>query len=248
MPVLSMCLKNENYEIDNNVKNELRYIIPKIALYDYKYPLSGAEGDRYGLDIGREMENKMLNAIIQGVDTDLNVKGGTPVAIGKAIKWLKRQGCSNDKGFVILAGKHSPEIEMSGEKDFVPPWKEEVESMGFNGFYQGFPILWLREENEDEGEENGAKKEKPECQRVVAVDLRGWVGLRVRKEVVANRKFGELNIRTWTDEEIRQAVDSSKLNAKDTDKAKGNCPVDVTFFWESIEGELPRIMSLKLDT
>jgi hypothetical protein len=240
VPVLSMCLKNGNYEIDNNVKNEWRYVLPKIALFDWKYPISGAEGDGYGLSIGRKMEKNILNAIIKRGDAKSDVEGSMSGAIGKAVKWLEREGCSNDKGFVILAGKHSAEIEMSGEKDFVPPWKEEVKSRGFNGFYQGFPISWLQEENEDEGEENRAKKKNPQCQRVVAVDLRGGIGLRVREEVVAKGIFGKLKIRTWSEDEINGAIECGKLDAKDVDKAKGNCPADVTFFWKYVGGELPR--------
>jgi hypothetical protein len=248
VPVLSMCLKNGNYEIDNNVKNEWRYHVPKIALFDWKYPISGAEGDRYGFSIGRKMEKNLLSAIIAGSKAESEVKGGMSKAIDEAVEWLEKDGCASDKGFVLVASKKSPETEMFKNENFVPSWREDVKSMGFNGFYQGFPISWLREENEDEGEENGVKKEKPQCQRVVAVDLRGWVGLRVRKEVVADRRFGELKIRTWTDEEIRQAIADSKLNAEDTDKAKGNCPVDVTFFWESVEDKLPRIRSIKFDS
>ncbi len=245
IPVLSMCLKNGNYEIDNNVKNECQYNLPKIALFDWKYPLSGAEGDRYGLPIGRKMERKLLDAIIEGDNAKLETKGHMPEAIDEAVKWLEKEGCDNDKGYVLVASKKSPEIEMFKNENFVPSWREKVKSMGFTGFYQGIRILWLREENEDDGEENGIKKENPQCQKVVAVDPRGWIGLRVRKEVVADRRFGELKIRNWTPEEIRQAIESGKLKTKDTDKAKGNCPVDVTFFWESVEGKLPRIRSFK---
>jgi hypothetical protein len=244
IPVLSMCLRNGNYEIDNNVKNEWRYPVPKIALFNYKYPISGAEGDRYGLSIGHKMEKNVLNAIIDGGSAESEVKNAAE-AVGEAVKWLEKEGCANDKGIIILAGERSPEIEMHRDKDFIPSWREEVKSMGFNGFYRGFPISWLREGDEDEGEENGAKEKKPQCQKVVAVDLRGWIGLKVRKEVVADRIFGELKVRTLTDEEIKQAIDSGKLEAKDADKAKGNCPVDVTFFWESVKGKLPRIRTFK---
>lgn len=244
IPVLSMCLKNGSYEIDNNVKNEWRYNLPKIALFDWKYPISGAEGDRYGLDIGRKMEKNILNAIIKGGDAESEVKNAAE-AVGEAVKWLEKEGCANDKGIIILAGERSPEIEMHKDKDFIPSWREEVKSMGFNGFYRGFPISWLREGDEDEGEENGAKEKKPQYQKVVAVVLRGWIGLKVRKEVVVDQRFGELKIRTWTEEEISQAIESGKLDAKDADKAKGNCPVDVTFFWEFVKGKSPRTKAFK---
>jgi len=252
VPVLSMCLKNGNYEIDNNVKCERRYLVPKIALYDYKYPISGADGDDYGLSIGHKMVKNLLIAIIEGGNAESEFKGGVSEATGEAVKWLEKEGCANDKGIVIVASKKLPQIEMFRDKDFVPSWKEEVKSMGFNesmgfdGFYRGFPIVRLRKDEEEEGEEDGAKEKEPQCQRVVAVDLRGWIGLKVRKEVVADRRFGELKIRFWTDEEIKQAIASSKLDAKDVDKAKGNCPVDVTFYWESGGDKLPRTRAFKL--
>ena len=245
IPVLTMCLKNGNYDIDDKVKNEQRYLVPKIALFNYKYPISGADGNRYGFDIGDKMERDLLKAIIEGGNTESEIKGSTAEAIREAVKWLEKEGCANNEGIIILVGERSLEIEMHKDEDFVPSWREEVKSTGFNGFYRGFPISWLREKDEDEGEESGTGEKKPQCQKVVAVDLRGWIGLKVRKEVVADRRFGELKVRTWTDEEIKQAIDSGKLEAKDADKAKGNCPVDVTFFWESVKGKLPRTRAFK---
>ncbi len=247
VPVLSMCLKNGNYEIDNNVKNEWVYHLPKIALIDWKYPISGADGDDYGLSIGRKMERGLLKTIIESGTTKSEVKDDAAEAIGDAVKWLEKEGCSSDRGIVILSGKRSPEIKMHGDKDFIPSWREEVKSRGFNGFYRGYPIVWLRGDEEEEEKEEGEKAEekKAQCQKVVAVDLRDWIGFRVRKEVVTDRRFGELKIRTWKDEEIKQAIDSGKLDAKDADKAKGNCPVDVTFFWESVKGKLPRTGAFK---
>jgi len=249
VPVLSMCLKNGNYEIDNEVKSEWRYIVPKIALYDYKYPISGADGNEYGFDIGRKMENNILKVIVEGGNVESEVKGGLSEAVGEAVKWLEKEGCSNDKeninkrGIVIVESKELPEIALLKDKDFVPSWREDVKSMGFNGFYRGFPIVCLREDKEEEKEEG----KKPKCQKVVAVDLRGWIGLRVRKEVVAERKFGELKIRTWTDDEINQAIKTGKLDAKDVYKAKGNCPVDVTFYWEFGGDKLPKTRAFKLE-
>jgi len=248
VPFLSMCLKNGNYEIDNNVKNEWIYHLPKIALFNWKYPISGADGDEYGLSIGHKMEKNVFKTIVEGDSAESKVEGGLAEAIVEAVNWMENEGCANSKSIVIVASREFPEIALSKDKDFVPSWREDVRSLGFDGFYRGFPISWLREGDEDEGEENGAKEKKPQCQKVVAVDLRGWIGLRVRKEVVTNRRFGELKIRTWTDEEINQAIKSSKLEAKDVDKAKGNCPVDVTFFWESNKDKLPKTRAFKLVT
>lgn len=249
MPFLPMCLKNGNYEINENAKNEQRYSVPKIALFDWRYPISGAEGDRYGLEIGQEMEKKILSSIISGSKEESEIGGGLAEAIVEAVKWMEREGCANNNSIVIVASKEFPEIALSKEKDFIPSWREDVKSMGFDGFYRGFPIVRLRGDEEEEEKKEGEKAEekKAQCQKVVAVDLREWIGFRVRKEVVTvtDRKFGELRIRTWTDEEIQKAIDSGKLDAKDTDKAKGNCPVDLTFYWESIKDKLPRTRTFK---
>jgi len=245
VPFLSMCLKNGNYEIDNNVENKWIYHLPKIALFNWKYPISGADGDEYGLSIGRKMEKIVFETIIESDNTESKVDGGLAKAVVEAVKWIEREGCANNKSIVIVVSKEFPEIALSKDKDFIPSWREDVKSMGFDGFYRGFPIVRLREDEDEEGEK--AEKKKAQCQKVVAVDLREWLGLRVRKEVVTNRRFGELKIRNWTDEEIKQAIDSGKLDAKDTDKAKGNCPVDVSFYWQFSDRELPRtrIFTLK---
>jgi len=54
------------------------------------------------------------------------------------------------------------------------------------------------------------------------------------------RKFGRLDIREWRQDEIKQAIDSKKLDVKDVDKAKRNCPVDVSFYWRFSSDYLPR--------
>jgi len=246
VPVLSMCLRNGNYEIDNNVKNEWRYLVPKIALFDWKYPISGADGDRYGLSSGHKMENDLLNTINKSGGVESKVTNALE-AVEEAVKWLEKEGCAKNEGIIVLVGTRLPEIEMHGDKDFIPSWREEVKSMGFNGFYRGFPISWLREDYEEESERESKKDNKLPGKMVVAIDLRRWIGLRVRKEVAEDRIFGKLEIRPWREEEIEQAIASDGLKAKDVDKAKANCPVDITFFWEFDKSKLPRIKSFKFD-
>lgn len=76
--------------------------------------------------------------------------------------------------------------------------------------------------------------------------LPGRIGLRVRKEVVADRKFGEMGIRPWSDDEINQSIESGKLNPENADKDRGDCPVNVTFFCESGSGKSPKKRTFKL--
>lgn len=229
MPVLAMCLKNGNYEVDNDAKSERRCVLPKIAVIDWKYPLSGAEGDEYGRSIGQEMEKELVKKMAEHKARESKVEGGMSDVVGKAVSWLEKEGCDNDKGIVVVVSTESPESEFYEDKDFVPSWKEDVRSREFEGFYRGFPIVWLEEESNGEGDV-----------KAVGVDLREWKGIKVREEVVTERRFGELDVRTWTEKEIQDAIDSEKLDVKNVAKAKGNCPVDVSFFWEYVEGELPK--------
>jgi len=238
VPVLSMCLKSGEYEIVEDAKSEWRYRLPKIAVIDWKHGISGAEGDRYGHSIGRRMEKELVKRMIGQEGGESRVEGGLSGMIGEAARWLENKGCDGDKGIVVVAGKRAPGSELFRDKNFVPPWREDVRAAGFDGFYRGFPIVWIGEEEDDEAEnakgDNGTKRE-----RVVAVDLRGWRGIRVRDEVITDGRFGELGIRTWGDEEIQKAIESKKLDVKDVDNAKGSCPVDITFFWAYAEAKLP---------
>lgn len=247
VPILTMCLKNGNYEVTNNVNNEWIYHLPKIALFNWKYPLVGGEGDCYGSSSGRKMENKLLENIIKESKEESEIDNGLSIAILEAVKWLEKEGCPKEKGIIIVESKEFPEIALSKDKDFIPSWREDVKSMGFDGFYRGFPIVRFREDKEDEEQEKveHEEKKKEQCQKVVAVDLREWIGLRVRKEVVTERRFGELKIRTRTDEEINKDIESGKLMAKDADNARGNCPVNVTFYWEFIKEKLPKTRMFK---
>ena len=240
IPVVSLCLKNGNYKIDNTALIKWRYILPKIALIDWKYSVTGSEGNEFGRLCGRDMQTKLLFEISEKYDEETELKGGLSDVFSKAVGWLKEKGCNGDNGIVIAFSKRSPDIVLHSDDNYVPSWKEDVRLQGFDGFYDGFPIVWVRDRKKKSEEEGKRKVNKPRHERVVAVDLRGWTGISVREDVVKERKFGELDVWMWKDEEIQQAVESGKLNKKDVDKAKCNCPVDVTFYWQFSSDELPR--------
>jgi len=254
VPVLSMCLTNGNYETNNEVKNKWIYYVPKIALFNWKYPISGADGDEYGASIGCKMENYVLEEITKNCRNKSKIKGRLPDAISEAVKWLDNIGCAtdnntiNNKGFIITISKQLPETTMYQDKDFIPSWREDVKSIGFNGFYHGYPIKRFQKIEEEDGivEKDEAKDKKPQCEMVIAIDLRGWVGFRAREEVIAGQKYGELKIREWRPDEIDRAIESGELKTGEVDKAKGNCPVDVIFFWEYIKDSFPKMKAFKL--
>jgi hypothetical protein len=250
VPVLSLCLKNGFYKIDNNALYEWRYVLPKIAVIDWKYPISGAEGDQYGISLGKQTQRKILSNIVKKSNEDSVVQSGFSNAIREAVKWLVKEECKGEEGIIIAVSKGWPATELYRDESFVPSWREDVRSLGFvdlgfDGFYEGFPIARFR--GEDDKEEGPEKTNESKPEKVVAVDLRGWRGVSVREEVITERKFGRVEIREWNQGEIRQAIESEKLDVKDVDKAKRNCPVDVSFYWQFSSSELPRrkIFTLK---
>jgi hypothetical protein len=230
-PVLFLCLRNGNYEIAGTASTgPLRYDLPKIAVMDWKYPISGASGNDYGRGFARHMEGELLGKIIAKMRSVAEVDGTLSDLMRRAVAWLKKAGCEGQQGMIVAVTAHAPSSELFGDDDYVPSWREEVQSHGFDGFYDGFPVVWHKEHSkEDEGD---TKPTKSHEERVVAVDLKGWKGLRTRESVITEQQFGELTIRTWTEEEIQNAIEAKKLEPKYINKAKGNCPVYVCLYWE----------------
>lgn len=236
-PVLSMCLKNGNYEIDDASGTKRQCDLPKIAVIDWRYPIAGADGNDYGRPLGQSIEEELLNTIAEKAHTPAQVEGGLSEAVATAVGWLAQKGCSSDAGIVIVKGMHSPTTELSRDERFLPSWREDVRSKGFDGFYDGFPVVWLRKK--DEEDDNAENSPESARDQVIAVDLSEWKGIKVRECVVAERKFGDIEIRTWTEKEINKALESDKLKQEDVDKAKGNCPVEVSLFWQFSTDDLP---------
>jgi len=55
-----------------------------------------------------------------------------------------------------------------------------------------------------------------------------------------------LTIRTWTEEEIQQALEAKRLEPKDVNRAKSNCPADITLHWGLSESRPPRARVFQL--
>ena len=230
-PILSLCLRNGNYEVDSTTYiGTLSYILPKIAVIDWRYPIGGASGRDYARALASQMEGQLLAKMVAKRRSTAQIEGTLADLMERAAAWLKKSRCEGEKGMVIAMTKHAPNSELFRDDSYVPSWMENVESRGFKGFYEGFPVVWYKEnEGAEEGEQERQVRER-EC--VVAVDLRGWKGVNVRESVVTEQEFGELSIHTWSEEEIQTAIESKKLKLEDVNRAKSNCPVDITLHWE----------------
>jgi hypothetical protein len=244
-PVLSMCLRNGNYEIASTAStNDVRYSLPKIAVIDWKYPISGASGHAYGRAHAGHMEAQLLAKMAVKARSASQIEGTLSDIVKRAVAWLKKAGCEGEKGMIVMITKHGPASQLFHDDSYIPSWREDVQSRGFEGFYDEFPVVWYKE---NEGEEEGKQETKePRRERVVAVDLRGWRGIGARESVVTERRFGELTIRTWTEEEIREALESKKLQLKAVNRAKGNCPVDISLYWELSSSPPPHARAFQL--
>ncbi|MDI6451844.1 hypothetical protein [Anaerobaca lacustris] len=232
-PVFSLCLENGNYEIDEDAHHELRYRLPKIAVIEWKYPISGANGDDYGRALGRRVEQALLRNLMKDKCPISERDWDLAEVVGRAASWLKERGCETNEALIVVSTIHGPASQLYREERFVPPWREDLQSRGFDGFYDAYPVVWVKSKDED------AEVSRPIDERVAAVDLRGWKGLRVRECVVSEGKFGELEIRSWTEKEIEKAMESGKLKREEVDRAKGNCPVKVDSYWKFSPDALP---------
>jgi hypothetical protein len=242
-PVLLLCMRNGNYEIDKAACAEkLWYPLPKIAVIDWKYPISGAGGDEYGRSHGSYTQRQLLDKLTENMGTTTLVEGDLSDVMSRAVGWLKSMGCDGSTGIIISMTSQGPESQLFRDDNFVPPWREDVRSMGFDGFYQGFPIVWYKKE------EREAKDKQMTCdpisKKVVSVDLKGWKGIKARESMAIERVFGELTIGRWTDEEIQKAITDNKLKLEN--RAKGNCPVEISLHWTLSSCEPPKTMSFEI--
>lgn len=237
-PVLSMCIRNGNYEIDKDVCSRLQDWLPKISVIDRKYPLVGGGGDDHGKRFAHFMERQLLTKMLGESCSVSAVEGTLSDLMKKAAVWLKKAACEGEQGVIVLMTKDGPyNSDLCGDADYLPPHREDVQSRGFRGFYQGFPVVWYKKDKEADKVKERSKE--PPRERVVAVDLRGWQGVKVRECILTERKFGELEIRPW-EEEIQKTLDANKLEPKDVNKAKGYCRVDICLYWELSSSRPPR--------
>jgi hypothetical protein len=237
-PLLSMCLRNGNYAIDRISSTELHDQVFKITVIDWKYPVVGDAGNDHARGLAQYMEGQLLDRMTQKAGVSSKMVGGFSEMMAGAASWLKSRRCNADNGILVSTTKRGPSSELYRDKDFVWSSKEESESLGLDGFYKGFPVVWLRDEGEPAEESQEGRE--PRREQVIAIDLGGWKGITVRDTVITERKFGELTIRTWSDEEIQEAKASGKLEGKDEDKAKGSCPVEICLHWQLNRDKPPR--------
>jgi len=115
-----------------------------MAVIEWRYPLYGAEGDRYGRSHGEFAERRLLEAVTGKADKPSQIEGGLSETLAGAVAWLKKEKCDGDSGIVVVKSMHRLGAALFRDERFLPSWREDVRSKGFDGFYDGFPVVWLK--------------------------------------------------------------------------------------------------------
>ncbi len=231
-PILSLLLKNGNYDLDEAALTEPHYSLPRIAVIEWEYPISGAGGDDYGRSLGQFLEAELIRRLTKRQGRVSCVKGEVAELVGEAATWLAKRGRTGENGLIAVTGGRSPERGLYADDRFVPSWKEDVRSKGFDGFYDDFPIVWLRPE------QDGEQADQSREQIAIGVDLKAWKGIKARKSVIAQREFGKVTIRDWSEEESAKLLKSGEWKQEDLDR---NCAVDISLYWQFSDNGLPPV-------
>jgi len=190
-------------------------------------------GKQQGVELGRFAQNDIIKKI---TDTDKgheNTVDDIALMVKNAEEWLSNRGCTEKDCLLVVRGNKTPETWLLGDDLYRPRWREEKDCR-FNGIYKNFQLKYIHE-----------KDKVPQC---TAIDLKGWRGLLFRSEFLTQKRFGEIEIRTWKDEEIDKAIEKGDVTEEQRDQAKGNCPVEVTLFWKWDEEKKPAIQTIALES
>lgn len=240
-PFLSYCLKNNSVLIKDETAVKHHLVFPKrIFLDDYMSQIS-----RLSTDAGRRFAFKLDQELLRSVSIgetntqeqmteNNNANGSSSVKetqpedvkqmLSKAASWLNDYNCGN-LGVIVFHGGEFPDKYLWDDNDFNPSWREANELPGFQGFYLDFPLIWLRDQTK-----------KLQC---IALNLRTWQGIHARTELTRDDRFGEVNVKEWTTDEIEKAIEQKKIKEAERHKALGSCPVEITLFWKLEDGDVP---------
>jgi hypothetical protein len=227
---LDFCIEHGYFSVDESAKTKLSDRAPKEIFID-KDLGTLALGKQEGEELGCFAEEDLLKKVTDTENDNKKTVGNIADLFSNFAEWFSQRGCTEKDGLLVVRSNKMLEILLGDDELYRPGWREG-EGCRFNGFYKDFPIIYIRE-----------KDKGAQC---TAIDLRDWKGLCVRSELVREKKFGELEIRTWTDEEISAEIQKGKLKEDQRDQAKGNCPIKVTLFWKWDEEKKPVMQTIVL--
>ncbi len=224
---LKFCLKYEYYTGDEKASSKSRFKLPKsVFIKDSRQGLEFAKGE--GSEIAHDYDKKLLSDIIKSEPQE--TASDIEAALDTAIKWLIGQGANETDGVIVYCGDIYIDGKLSKNKNYTPSWREKREKY-FTGYYKNYPVKRIRSQ---------------ECEKVTALNLKGWKGIHIRPEVVKDAAFGDLAIREWTDDEISKFISEGKIKEEDRNNVRGRCLVEYELFWKLDKDSLPEQMTISM--
>ncbi len=232
VPFIDYCVKKGYVEESDAAARKINWHMPKEWFLGRSPNDIVREGTSHGKEIGHDANTQTVRLLIDYEEEEADVEKDVGMRliqnnearekaakeVQKAVGWLKGTGCSTEQGMIILRGVGPDVLHLFNESEYKRAWKEKGMERGFEGYYYGYPVLYLWD-----------VRGRPLC---AAMDLRGWRGLNVRPELVNENQAGKvLEIRERRPEEIKKATEG------DTDEiqAKGYCVVELELFWKMPE-------------
>jgi len=242
VPFLSYCLMNGKVCVDKGAKQRIKYSIAKELFVKGQPNMVRGLGEDEGRWVGRASERDLIRQLCgmtkvkdgdnsdEDEEVEVEMEGNSAerikLIVRRSQKWLNKSGCSVNDGIVVIVGRVYPESALSKDEGFVPAWRDEKGAFGFFGLYGGFRLVWMRE-----------KAATPHC---VALDLRGWQGVRVRNELLRDKCYGEVSVVRVAEEEIDKAIKENKLQEEQRNRVRRTCWVKGKLFWDFKGEERPK--------
>lgn len=226
LPFVDYCVKKGYVEESDAVSMKTNWHMPKEFFLERSPDDIVRKGRNHGNEFGCDANTWTIRSLIDFKDEEAEVGKDVGMIliqnnevrveaakeVQKAVDWLKDTGCGIDQGVVILRGVGPDVLHLS---EYIPAWREKGMERGFEGYYHGYPVLYLRD-----------VRGHPLC---AAMDLRDWRGLEVCPKLLNENQAGRvLKIREREKEEIDKAIEEGT----DEIQAKGYCVVELELLWK----------------
>jgi hypothetical protein len=230
---LSFCISQGYYSIADDSSTKGRYIHQKNMFIagDSMPTCRIAESD--GAEISDIYDKILLrDLMLPGPRDQKCITNDIVSQLNQACDWLTKQNAKKESGVILFCGDVLIDRELYKSDCYVPSWKEE-NAFAFAGYYKNYPLIKMYDQNTPTA-----------C---FAFDLKGWNGLKVRRDILESDIWGQLQISERTDDEIDEAIRQNKIKSLERNRVKGQCSIEYDLFWSLDKSSLPSKMVISLE-